>query len=164
LETDLIIAGFVDKSVEIYQTDAKGNAWPVEDFAVIGEGAYLAEATLMRRAQSSMRTLDETLYNVFEAKKYAESVGSVGPATSLMVLHTDGECRGVNSNVRVQLKSLFSEYGPKALPKGFKLGEPFFVDKKPEPDSAQQTGGNVVTLGSGGTSGSGTTQSTQNTS
>ena len=157
LNAELIIAGFIEKSVEIYQCESNGEAYPVEDFAVIGEGSYLAQATLMRRSQSYVRSLDETLYNVYEAKRYAESVGSVGTATSLTVLHPDGRAAIVNSNTRVNLRTLFQEYGPKNLPDGFKLGEPYFDEQKTQPTETEQGAGNVISPADNAAAGSGTT-------
>jgi hypothetical protein len=86
LRASLIIAGFVDRTAEIYYTDAEGVARAANDFAVTGEGEYLAQSVLIRRQQNGGLSLHETLYNVYEAKRYSESIGSVGKQTTISIL------------------------------------------------------------------------------
>jgi len=62
--------------------DGSGGVNIREDFAVAGEGGYLAQTALLHRQHSETTgSLEETMYCVFEAKKYAERVASVNSVT-----------------------------------------------------------------------------------
>jgi hypothetical protein len=138
LKANLIVAGFIDGSPEIYWTDEDGSAHPLNDFAVIGEGQYLAQSTLMRREQESRTTLHETLYNVFEAKKYSEAVGSVGTSTFLGILSADGKRELTSYSVDRQLREWYNEYGPRDLPGSFSLKGPvYYSEEKALEESAE---------------------------
>jgi hypothetical protein len=130
LDAELIIAGFIDGSVEIYHTDSNGVARAASDFAVIGEGEYVAASALLRREQSDLSPLLTTLYNVYEAKKLSESVGSVGQRTHLSVLSNDGTSKITSVGLDSQLSEWFNEYGPKPFPTTLKFdNEYYFVMK-----------------------------------
>jgi 20S proteasome alpha/beta subunit len=127
LEAQLIIAGFIESSAEIYYTDRWGKARPADDFAVIGQGELLAEAILLRREQHKWSSLEQTLYNVYEAKKYSEGVGTVGKTTDLAVLTSAG-MRRTSVDIDNQLEKLFDKYGPKPIPDDLKFkGEYYFT-------------------------------------
>jgi hypothetical protein len=130
LRANLIIAGFVDESPEIYLTDEDGIAKATNDFAVIGEGQYLAQSVLLRRQQHSRLSLYETLYNAYEAKRYSESVGSVGKYTSIAIISPGAKRELTSFGVDKQLKKCFEDYGPKSLPYDFKLDEPIFFSEE----------------------------------
>lgn len=82
---------------------------------------------MFRRAQQYPNKLNKTLYNVYEAKRLAEAVGSVGRSTHLEVLRYDGENPDVPSAMLDELSKLYvSEYGPRRVPANLKLeGELF---------------------------------------
>ena len=121
LKAELIITGFVGPAPEIYYTDGRCRARATEDYAVIGEGCYLAEASLLRREQVQARSLEATLYNVWEAKKYSEAVASVGKSTTLVVLSADGKMRFVNDAAADHLEKLYKQYGPRETPDDLKF-------------------------------------------
>ena len=128
LKSEFIIAGFIADHPELYHTDAKGKASALNEFAVIGEGRILAESCLIRRGQEDVRSLEETLYNVYEAKKYAEAVTSVGEQTIITIFSKDGQARMLSVNYKTQLAALYTKYGPKIVPndlvlKGFRFYE-----------------------------------------
>jgi len=130
LRANLIIAGFVDGSPEVYYTDADGVARAANDFAVIGEGEYIAQSVLLRREQNSGLSLAETLYNVYEAKRYSESIGSVGEYTTIAI-SAPGKRRELTSlSVDKQLKKHYLQYGPKKLPGDFELDGPIFYSEE----------------------------------
>lgn len=152
LKADLIVAGFVQGAQEIYICSSDGKAAPVMEFAVIGEGEYLAEAALLRRGQNDVTSLEETLYNVYEAKRQAEAVGSVGKLTSIRVLSEDGEHKLVSSKTRTQLRKLYTEYGPKDLPGVLTFDGPLYYEEETagEPTGGQ---GDSAATGSGSPAG-----------
>ena len=130
LNAALIIAGFVDGSAEIYWTDPYGSAKAAPDFAVVGEGQHLAQSALLRRKQNSRTSVQETLYNVFEAKKISQSVGSVGEETAMLILAAKGDADLTSFGVDRQLDKLYTVYGPRALPTDFKLEGPLYFSEE----------------------------------
>jgi 20S proteasome alpha/beta subunit len=129
LNADLIVAGFIDGAPEIYSTDSFGVARASNHFAVVGEGAYLASASLLRREQHDYSGLEETLYNVFEAKKLSESIGSVGKQTWISVLHHDGSSNITSREVDKELESWYEEYRPKKVRRDRKFNGKYYYTR-----------------------------------
>jgi 20S proteasome alpha/beta subunit len=136
LRASLIVAGFVDQSPEVYYTDMHGIGRATNDFAVIGEGEYIAQSVLLRREQNSDFSLHETLYNVYEAKRYSESIGSVGKYTTLAILSSGAKRELTSLGVDKQLKKCYEQYGPKPLPDDFTLNGPIFYSEEKAKKSA----------------------------
>ncbi len=133
LKAEFVIAGFIGSSPEIYYTDANGESHAASDFAVVGEGEYVASSVLLRRKQHSWESLERTLYNVFEAKKYSEAVGSVGRETIISIIRPSGKNveypdLETSAGVDEQLAVLYEKYGPTALPEDLMFEEPLFYD------------------------------------
>lgn len=126
LDADFVIAGFISGFPDIYSVNSKGMVCATDEFAVAGEGGYLASAALLRRGQNNILTLEQTLYNVYEAKKYAEAVGSVGKSTVLSVLAPERSDM-MTISVYTELAEMFSKYGPQSLPNDIKLTAPYFL-------------------------------------
>jgi hypothetical protein len=98
------------------QTNENCGASIKEDFSVVGEGGFLAQASLLSRGHNEMETFGRALYSVFEAKKFAQGVRSVGTATSLSVLHQDGRHNLISTKGREALEKLYEQCGPKEIP------------------------------------------------
>jgi 20S proteasome alpha/beta subunit len=112
-----IIAGF-DKisSHFILETDEKCRVFVRDDFSTIGEGAFLAQAVLLQRGHISSRDLGETVYIVYEAKRYAEKVTSVGPSTTLRVIRPDGTNRKIIiDDDDKDFGDAFKKFGPQRI-------------------------------------------------
>jgi hypothetical protein len=77
-------------------------------------------------------SLDVTLYNVFEAKKLSEAVGSVGKRTALSIIRSDGSRKITSLELDSQLNSWFKEYGPKPIPRDTKFTGEYYYVSKPE--------------------------------
>jgi 20S proteasome alpha/beta subunit len=90
VRAEFLAVGYAYTFPMIIKTDKHCHAVIRENFAAIGEGAYLAQASLLRREHDSMRTLADTLYNVFEAKKFAEGAPTVGKKTTFFIFHATG--------------------------------------------------------------------------
>jgi 20S proteasome alpha/beta subunit len=131
LRASLIVAGFVGTSPEIYYTDEHCGAHPVMNFATIGEGSHLAHSVLLRREQMGWDSLSSTLYNVYEAKKYAESIGSVGPGTNISVMRSDGTKEITSYELDTQLGEAYIKYGPQKVPRNIKFDGDYYY-KIPE--------------------------------
>jgi hypothetical protein len=86
LECELIFAGFVNSEVYIFVVWGDGAVSYEDDFAAIGSGADFAVAMLRYRNHHSGLSLWETMYHVYEAKKFAEMEPHVGKKTFLDVL------------------------------------------------------------------------------
>ena len=114
IEADLIVAGFVDKSFPYLIQVNNGGAIIRDDYAVSGEGAYLAQSVFLHRQHIEGRGLWRTLYTAYEAKRYAERVPSVGRRTMLAVLHPRGISFATAAGREV-LEKKFQAFGPKDL-------------------------------------------------
>ena len=86
-----------------------------EDFAVAGSGSYLAQYGLLHRQHYDVQTLDRTIYCVYEAKKYAERVSSVGKITYFVVIQPSSKAVMLTGLGTEELEKLFANYGPHGL-------------------------------------------------
>jgi 20S proteasome alpha/beta subunit len=139
LAASLIIAGFLLGAPEIYYTDPYCGAHPVMNFATIGEGANLAHSVLMRRGHISWNSMSSTLYSVWEAKKAAEAIGSVGPGTNIAIVGADGSYKLTSHELDAQLAGAYLKYGPQRVPSDLRFDGDFYY-KKAQPELALETG------------------------
>lgn len=130
LGAELIVCGFSDGFPEIYHCDASGKAHPMDCMSTIGEGQYLAASVLNRRGQQNITPLSTTVYNVYEAKRYAEGVRSVGTKTMMLVMSEGDEGRLVGNAATERLKQLYMTYGPKDTPTTVEIGAPLYYDEE----------------------------------
>jgi hypothetical protein len=124
---EFLFAGFSSDTFQLLvrlDTDFKASLH--EDFVTAGEGSYLAASALLHRKHSDVDTLDEAIYAVYEAKKYAERVRSVGTYTSITVFKADGTFRSVSPEGKKKLEAQFFSYGPKDLPNNFSIDKSEF--------------------------------------
>jgi hypothetical protein len=115
VEAECIISGFADGFPMLLQTTVDGQVLIREDFAVVGEGAYLAQAMLLHRAHSDIRPFLQALYTVYEAKKFAEGARSVGQYTSIACCHADKERDILTFEGLSFLDSMYRKFGPQPL-------------------------------------------------
>jgi len=120
IPVDLIICGFTPDFPLLCKLNSDGSVSLHDHFAVCGEGEYLASSALYHREQNEYNTLERTIYNVYEAKKYAERVPSVGELTGLYILNRDGK-RRVSEHTKDILEKTFAELGPKPVPEDFTI-------------------------------------------
>ena len=114
-DIEFLVTGFGENSDDII-VEARQNIISMPDtFACIGEGEFLARASLLRREISSVTELGKALYIVFEAKKAAERVGSVGQKTLLSVIGEDGQRHSIRPVRQEFLEKLYETYGPKPV-------------------------------------------------
>lgn len=122
IECRLILAGFSEGFPFILDTDENCRVSIREDFSAIGEGAYLAQASLLQREYMDTRIFENALYCVYEAKKHAERVPSVGDYTLLSVLSPDGSKVDIANEAMGVLEKHFRKLGPKKIPWNISLG------------------------------------------
>ena len=125
VDVDLILAGFIDGQPEVYKSDGNTDAWPVPHYAVVGEGEYLATASLVERRLMCTAPLHVAAYVVYEAKRAAERVNSVGPLTSLFVLRTPPDARGALDPHLEAILQLYDKYGIRTFPSADELKSAF---------------------------------------
>jgi hypothetical protein len=116
LGASLIIAGFSGKDDFIIETDRFCGATIVENCTAIGEGAILATAALRQRNFLGVSNFGHSLYCVYEAKRVAERVSSVGPSTYIRVVYEDGSTKMLQRKAMEELDKKFVKYGPKIVP------------------------------------------------
>lgn len=99
LECEVIIVAFVDKIPFIFQVERSGHVEERDNFALVGEGTYVAEAMLYFRKHESSDPAAMALYNVWEALYMAaRRVGTVSKTHSIDMLIPPGE-RSTHSTV-----------------------------------------------------------------
>ncbi len=129
IECRLILAGFSEGFPFILDTDKNCRVSIREDFSAIGEGAYLAQASLLQREYMDIRNIEDALYCIYEAKKHAERVPSVGDYTLISVLSPDGSTVNIAKEAMKALEKHFEELGPKKVPKDISLGSKLLEDE-----------------------------------
>lgn len=138
LGASFIIAGFIDGEAEIYYTETNGTAKAANHYAIIGEGEYVAQSALLRRQHTGLYFLDHTIYHVYEAKRLAEMVPSVGKETVITVIDSDSECYFLTSEYLERLEKWFDEYGPQRITNVHFEGEAFIgTQATTEPPKSQ---------------------------
>jgi 20S proteasome alpha/beta subunit len=115
LRAEFVVCGFADQDAIICKTTQTGAVTIRENFAVCGEGETLATSVLFHRTQTNVSPFGETLYAVYEAKKYAERVPSVGRYTVLTAIQPTGRTLILVRKGQEWLESLYSKYGPKDI-------------------------------------------------
>lgn len=115
LDTQFLVTGFGEDNDDLIVEARQNDVSMPDSFACIGEGEFLARASLLRRELSFVTKLGEAIYAVFEAKKAAERVGSVGKNTLLSVIGEDGERQSIAPNRQGFLDKLYENLGPKPI-------------------------------------------------
>lgn len=116
LKAEFIIAGFVYEDDPILaETYADGSIALKEMFACIGESAYLATASLMNREFMGVSPEKTAIYQIFEAKTYAQRVTSVGEYTSIYIIDKNRKRRSLTSKGITYLRAKVEELGPKKI-------------------------------------------------
>ncbi len=126
IEADAIIAGFVYDDPFICQISSDGRVSVRNNFAAIGEGAFLATSVLLHREHHDHTELTRALYSVYEAKKYAERVPSVGEKTSLGVKMQNQLVAGISDEMKEWLENRYVELGPKTVPNDLRFDGEIF--------------------------------------
>jgi hypothetical protein len=116
LRAEMLIFGIENGLPYICEIATDSSVHIREDYAAIGEGRSLSFAALLRRDQSDYTALHKTMYNIYESKKYAEKVPSVGDLTNIAVLFQDNSMELVSLGYGYDmLNLLYDTYGPKEI-------------------------------------------------
>jgi 20S proteasome alpha/beta subunit len=153
LECEVIIVAFVDKDPYIFQVERSGHVEERDNFALIGEGTYVAEAMLYFRKHQSADPTAIAIYNVWEALFMASKrVGSVSKTHSIDVLVPPGE-RGThvavydlsNAGFKFMKKQFEEKFGIRKITRFPDLPDNsvkgLYAKKKPKPKAKKKRGG-----------------------
>jgi len=119
---ELIAAGFLNNRPALFVVEKDCSVSHRQHFAAIGTGAYIAEPALYQRRQSKTKSLSDTLYHVYEAKRLGEIAEAVGKMTSIAVISPpakEGEAiddKWVGESGFDFLGEKYRELGPKPVP------------------------------------------------
>jgi hypothetical protein len=118
LGASLIVAGFVPHNDSmkplICKIDRSAEVTVTDHFETIGEGRYVANPPLLRRQYNSDVSLMDAIYRLYEAKKLAEIVPSVGEDTSVDILFPNGDMHQLRNPQGFDIvEKMFRKYGPK---------------------------------------------------
>jgi 20S proteasome alpha/beta subunit len=102
IECELILAGFFKKDPYLFVVGTDASVAYEDDFAAIGSGADLAIAVLRDRKQHSGLSLSDTLYRVYEAKRFAQMEAHVGTKTFVDIVFPYGK----DENKKVRIRSV----------------------------------------------------------
>ena len=123
LESEFVVAGMTQNDDFILETTSACDVVMPSNFGCAGEGEFLARSSLLHREIDHLTPVDTALYYVFEAKKAAERVKSVGTTTLLTLLYKDGRDLRVRFDKMEELDRLYRAYGPQRVPRNLKLPE-----------------------------------------
>jgi hypothetical protein len=118
LGASLIVAGFVQRNDSmkplICKVDRSAQVTVTDHFEAIGEGLYVANPPLLRRQYNSDVSVMDAIYRLYEAKKLAEIVPSVGEDTSVDILFPTGEMQQLRDPQGFDIiEKMFRKYSPK---------------------------------------------------
>ena len=116
LGTDIMLTGFSGKESMISTiSEARTDQFREIGFAVIGSGYTEATNTLLFQRQSRDTLLQETIYNVYKAKRNAEVSSGVGKESDFLI-HTKDRIKSVGKEDLDILGNIYEEeleYGKK---------------------------------------------------
>ena len=96
----LLLSGFISTTpvIILIDGDAKGNLRISRppNFAAIGTGANIVTVLLMCREQNDHDRLEDTIYKVYEAKRFSEKAEGVGLFTAVWC-HVPGEAESTEA-------------------------------------------------------------------
>lgn len=84
-------------------------------FMAVGSGAVVAQAAFSRRQHIRARSLADTVYGLYEAKRAAEPVQGVGPATDIAVLRHGRDPQFLSEQSIATLSEIYERRRPPAL-------------------------------------------------
>jgi hypothetical protein len=129
-DCQLILFRIAGQSGDIYTVDYNFAVAQCSNFAAIGTGADTSLAWLHFRKQNVGTRVDQTIYNLFEAKKFANFAHApgVGDRTRLIFLCSHEEMNVINERGLETLEKRYHRYGPReqAESRKFDLPNPCF--------------------------------------
>lgn len=119
---ELLFSGFVGNSPMLLHLEPSLQLRDPSHHCAIGEGAIAATLMLNYRGRAVGSTTDNAIYCVYEAKRFAESITSIG-RTSFLLVQTPTKnisrervtCAFVGSSGLARLDTYYEQYGPQPI-------------------------------------------------
>jgi hypothetical protein len=115
-EAELILFRITDDGSEIYQVSDGFDVSMERDFCSIGSGGLNADSWLHFREQNAMMRRDDTIYALYEAKKFSEISPAVGKKTFIDVIDHHGNITTLGEAQMKTLEKWHKRYGAKPIP------------------------------------------------
>jgi hypothetical protein len=117
VEADLLLIGPVGDEVAVFNFNGDDHRITrVWDFAAIGSGDTIAQASFFQRGHDQFASIQRTLYVAFEAQKAGQAAPSVGASMQVVLIDRAGKWKILNENGSEQLQNLYEHYfGPRDL-------------------------------------------------
>lgn len=135
-DCDLILCSFAARVPIMFQVSGNFSMMPEvslvireENFLTIGSGSVIANSMLCFRGQNEDSPLHQTVYNVFEAMRFAHqaSAPGVGKSHAFSVLSSSSNGRIVAKRLKQKglkfFREKYDQLGPKEFPKSMKVPE-----------------------------------------
>ncbi len=114
-----IVAGVDSEGARLFLVNDKIRASTNDSgFMAIGSGDQHAMASLIRRPHTKSASLQQTVYNVYEAKRSAEISWAVGPSTDIAIITADSPPLFLDQNAYQLLDTIYQTMHPAALADG----------------------------------------------
>jgi 20S proteasome alpha/beta subunit len=119
LDCQLIACTFIKSQPMLFLIDGDGTVRREENFLAIGTGGTIANSILCFRGQNEDLSLEDTVYNVFEATKFARKAKTpgVGKVHAFSVLLPRRRQRRLRPSGIRKLGKYFEKYGPHEVSK-----------------------------------------------
>lgn len=114
-ESELILFRITDDGSEIYQVSDDFDVSMERDFCSIGSGGTNADSWLHLREQNALMRRDDTIYALYEAKKFSEISPAVGKKTYIDVIDHLGKITTLGESQMKELEKRYKRYGPKRI-------------------------------------------------
>jgi 20S proteasome alpha/beta subunit len=116
LELKMLVGGVDPTGAHIFiVTDNEAVEWDATGFAAIGISAVQAMAALSRRRPLRSHTLPEAVYDVFEAKRTAESAKGVGRETDIAIVRNGEAVKFLTPESIAALEEIYQSLRPRAI-------------------------------------------------
>lgn len=124
IEAHFIVSGFAGTQPVVLQTTEKCEVLRRHDFAVIGQGASLAESMMLHRGYHRSMSFEQAFFACIEAKIFAEGKSSVGDSSTLIVRQAGKHPQRISDYGMQWFAKQAATYSTKELAEEMTAGEP----------------------------------------
>jgi hypothetical protein len=100
---------------ELYRVDRHFSVIFENDFTSIGAGAVNSDSWLHFRGQHSRVGLNDTIYNLYEAKRFGETLLGIERAAFILIVDAEGGMAGLQAEHFKELDARYKKFGPRSL-------------------------------------------------
>jgi hypothetical protein len=125
---ELILFRITDSRSYIFHVNNRFEVRIEADFCSIGTGATNADSWLHFREQNALMSRNDTIYSLYEAKRFSEISPAVGKRTVIDVIEHTGQGAILYPPGMKELERRYEQYGPRTIKQGeFGLDSEMFV-------------------------------------